>query len=32
MKPALAAFLEDATLSPQDIKELQEILRQKRKG
>lgn len=32
MKPALAAFLEDADLSPQEIKELQEILAQKRKG
>jgi BlaI family transcriptional regulator, penicillinase repressor len=32
MKPALAAFLEDADLSPQEIKELQEILEQKRKG
>jgi BlaI family penicillinase repressor len=32
MKPALAAFLEDAELSPQEIKELQEILDQKRKG
>lgn len=31
MKPALAAFLEDADLSPQEIKELQEILEQKRK-
>jgi len=32
MKPALAAFLEDADLSPQEIRELQEILEQKRKG
>lgn len=32
MKPALAAFLENADLSPQEIKELQEILEQKRKG
>lgn len=32
MKPALAAFLEDADLSPQEIKELQELLEQKRKG
>jgi BlaI family penicillinase repressor len=32
MKPALAAFLEDADLSPQDIDELQKILEQKRKG
>ena len=32
MKPALAAFLEDADLSPEEIKELQEILEQKRKG
>jgi len=32
MKPALAAFLEDAELSPQEIDELQEILDQKRKG
>jgi len=32
MKPALAAFLEDAGLSPQEIRELQEILEQKRKG
>jgi BlaI family penicillinase repressor len=31
MKPALAAFLEHADLSPQEIKELQQILRQKRK-
>lgn len=31
MKPALAAFLEDADLSPQEIKELQEILAHKRK-
>lgn len=32
MKPALAAFLEDADLSPQEVRELQEILAQKRKG
>ncbi len=32
MKPALAAFLEDADLSPQEIDDLQEILDQKRKG
>jgi BlaI family penicillinase repressor len=32
MKPALAAFLEDADLSPQEIDELQEILDKKRKG
>jgi len=32
MKPALAAFLEDADLSPQEIDDLQTILRQKRKG
>jgi BlaI family penicillinase repressor len=32
MKPALAAFLEDADLSPQEIDELQKILDQKRKG
>jgi len=32
MKQALAAFLEDADLSPQEIDELQEILDQKRKG
>ena len=32
MKPALAAFLEDAELSPREIEELQEILEQKRKG
>jgi len=32
MKPALAAFLENTDLSPQEIKELQEILEQKRKG
>ncbi len=31
-KPALAAFLEDADLSPDEVKELQEILEQKRKG
>ncbi len=32
MKPALAAFLADADLSPQEIDELQKILDQKRKG
>ena len=32
MKPTLAAFLEDADLSPREIDELQEILDQKRKG
>ncbi len=32
MKPALAAFLENADLSAQEIRELQEILEQKRKG
>jgi BlaI family penicillinase repressor len=32
VKPALAAFLEDADLSPAEIDELQEILDQKRKG
>jgi len=32
MKPALAAFLEDADLSPREIDELQKILDQKRKG
>lgn len=32
MKPALAAFLEDADLSPEEIDDLQKILRQKRKG
>jgi len=32
MKPALAAFLEDADLSPQEIRERQELLEQKRKG
>ena len=32
MKPALAAFLENADLSPEEIEELQEILEQKRKG
>lgn len=32
MKPALAAFLEDAELAPEEIRELQEILEQKRKG
>jgi BlaI family penicillinase repressor len=32
MKPALAAFLEDADLSPEEIDGLQKILHQKRKG
>ena len=32
MKPALAAFLEHADLSAREIKELQDILEQKRKG
>jgi BlaI family penicillinase repressor len=32
MKPALAAFLQDTDLSPQEIDELQQILDQKRKG
>ncbi len=32
MKPALAAFLEDADLSPKEIDDIQEILNQKRKG
>jgi BlaI family penicillinase repressor len=32
MTPALAAFLEDASLSPAEIEELQDILEQKRKG
>ncbi len=32
MQPALAAFLEDLDLSPAEIKELREILKQKRKG
>jgi BlaI family penicillinase repressor len=32
MKPALAAFLEDADLSMKEIDDLQEILHQKRKG
>lgn len=32
MKPALAAFLEDADLSPEEIDDLQEVLDQKRKG
>ena len=31
MKPALAAFLEDVELSPQEIEELQKVLEQKRK-
>jgi BlaI family transcriptional regulator, penicillinase repressor len=32
MTPALAAFLEDVDLSPKEIRELQEILKHKRKG
>lgn len=32
MKPALAAFLEDADLSDKEIDDIQEILNQKRKG
>lgn len=32
MKPALAAFLEDADLSPEEIEDLQKILHHKRKG
>ena len=32
MKPALAAFLEDADLSPEEIDDLQKILHHKRKG
>ena len=32
MKPALAAFLEDADLSDEEIDDIQEILNQKRKG
>ena len=32
MKPALAAFLEDADLSDQEIDALQKVLDQKRKG
>jgi BlaI family penicillinase repressor len=32
MKPALAAFLEDADLSPQEIDDIQQILNQKKKG
>jgi len=32
MKPALAAFLQDTDLSPEEIDELQKILDQKRKG
>ena len=32
MKPALAAFLEDADLSAKEIDDLQKILHQKRKG
>ena len=31
MKPALAAFLEDVELSPQEIEELQRVLEQKRR-
>lgn len=31
MKPALAAFLEDVELSPQEIEELQKVLDQKRR-
>ena len=31
MKPALAAFLEDVELSPQEIEELQKVLEQKRR-
>jgi len=31
MKPALAAFLEDAELSPQEIKDLQKVLEKKRR-
>ena len=31
-KPALAAFLEDADLSPQEIDDIQQILDQKKKG
>ena len=32
MKPALAAFLEDAELSPEEIDDIQHILEQKRKA
>jgi len=32
MKPALAAFLENTDLSPEEIQELQKILEHKRKG
>jgi BlaI family penicillinase repressor len=32
MKPALAAFIEDADLSDKEIDDIQEILNQKRKG
>ncbi len=32
MKPALAAFLENTDLSPEEIEDLQRILAQKRKG
>jgi predicted transcriptional regulator len=32
VKPALAAFLEDADLSLEEIDDIQEILDQKRKG
>ena len=31
LKPALAAFLEDVELSPQEIEELQKVLEQKRR-
>jgi BlaI family penicillinase repressor len=32
MKPALAAFIEDADLSDKEIEDIQKILNQKRKG
>jgi BlaI family penicillinase repressor len=32
MKPALAAFIEDANLSDKEIEDIQKILNQKRKG
>ena len=32
MKPALAAFIEDADLSEKEIDDIQKILKQKRKG
>jgi predicted transcriptional regulator len=32
MKPALAAFIEDADLSDKEIDDIQKILNQKRKG